>query len=74
MISRPLALGLRDLVACLCLSGPTSAAEAQQPVTTRRIEVVLMGLSTQGKEAEPLGYWLSAEAVIEIRRKLTSTG
>ena len=62
------------LLACLGLFGLTSAADAQQPPSPRRIGVLLVGLSPEGKEAQEFrqglrdaGYAEGRDVVIEWR-------
>jgi putative ABC transport system substrate-binding protein len=66
--------GLAALAACLGSFGLPSVADAQQPASLRRIGVLLVGLSPEGKEAQEFrqglrdaGYAEERDVVIEWR-------
>jgi len=74
MIQRLLALGLLSLVACLCLSGQASIAEAQQSASPRRIGVLLTSWLPEHKEVQEfprglrdMGYVEGRDVVVEWR-------
>ena len=74
MTPRGFAFALVVLAACLGLTGPVNAADAQQPASPRRIGVLLVAFSLESKEAQGFrqglrdaGYVEGRDVVIEWR-------